>query len=62
MGISIEPFGKTKDGRQVDMHILRNAKGMVLKVLSLGGIIHSLELPDRDGKVANVSCLSLIHI
>ena len=56
MGISTQPFGKTRDGRQVDMHILRNAKGMVLKVLSLGGVIHSLELPDRDGKVANVSC------
>ena len=45
MGISTQSFGKTKAGRQVDLHILRNAKGMVLKVLNLGGIMSDSNFP-----------------
>jgi aldose 1-epimerase len=49
-----EPFGTLSDGTRVDRWSLENG-GTRLKVLSYGGIVQSLELPDRHGKSANVS-------
>lgn len=48
-------FGKTADGTDVDLYTLTNAKGMVLKMTNFGAIVVSLEVPDRDGKLANVN-------
>src|ERR1041384_4133575 len=33
---------------------LRNASGMVVRFVSLGGIITHIEVPDRDGRFANI--------
>ncbi|MEO3766375.1 aldose epimerase family protein [Streptomyces sp. B8F3] len=49
-----EPFGRLADGTRVDRWTLSNG-GTRLKVLSYGGIVQSLELPDRHGRYANVS-------
>ncbi|MGH4028841.1 aldose epimerase family protein [Actinomycetota bacterium Odt1-20B] len=49
-----EPFGRMPDGTRVDRWTLSNG-GTRLKVLSYGGIVQSLELPDRHGRYANVS-------
>ncbi len=49
-----ERFGVLADGTEVQRWILSNG-GTRLKVLSYGGIVQSLELPDRSGKYANVS-------
>ncbi|MEU9383403.1 aldose epimerase family protein [Streptomyces sp. NPDC048279] len=49
-----ELFGKLADGTRVHRWSLENG-GTRLKVLSYGGIIQSLEIPDRHGKYANVS-------
>jgi aldose 1-epimerase len=49
-----KPFGKTKDGTPVDLYILNNAHGMIAKVMTYGGILTELKVPDRDGKSANV--------
>lgn len=49
-----EPFGRLADGTRVDRWTLANG-GTRLKVLSYGGIVQSLELPDRRGRYANVS-------
>ena len=35
-------------------HILRNAAGMTVRFVDLGGIITRIEVPDRDGRFANV--------
>jgi aldose 1-epimerase len=35
-------------------HLLRNAAGMKVRFLSLGGIITHIEVPDREGRFANV--------
>jgi aldose 1-epimerase len=48
-------FGKTADGVEVDLYTLTNAKGVVLKMTNFGAIVVSLEVPDRDGKLANVN-------
>ncbi|MFJ6742374.1 aldose epimerase family protein [Streptomyces sp. NPDC091279] len=46
-------FGVLGDGTKVDLWALENG-GTRLKVLSYGGVVHSLELPDRHGRYANV--------
>ncbi|MGD1217563.1 aldose epimerase family protein [Streptomyces krungchingensis] len=49
-----ELFGKLADGTKVHRWSLENG-GTRLKVLSWGGVVQSLELPDRHGHDANVS-------
>jgi aldose 1-epimerase len=54
--VSVEkmPFGKMPDGTPVDLYVLNNGQGMTVKVISYGGIITELDVPDRDGKPGNV--------
>ncbi|MFD3619201.1 aldose epimerase family protein [Streptomyces sp. NPDC058676] len=47
-------FGKLADGTKVHSWALENG-GTRLKVLSWGGVVQSLEIPDREGRYANVS-------
>ena len=49
------PYGHLPDGREVVEHRLDNGRGLVLKAINLGGIVTSLECPDRDGRSANVA-------
>ncbi|MGW6152761.1 aldose epimerase family protein [Streptomyces sp. NPDC055144] len=49
-----ELFGKLADGTRIYRWSLENG-GTRLKVLSYGGIIQSLEIPDRHGRYVNVS-------
>lgn len=48
-----EPFGTLADGTKVHRWSLENG-GTRLKVLSYGGIVQSLEIPDRHGRHADV--------
>ncbi len=48
------PFGRLADGTRVDRWTLENG-GTRMGVLSYGGIVHSLEVPDRRGRYANIS-------
>ncbi len=47
-------FGKTADGTAVDLYLLTNTKGMKAKIISYGGIITELHVPDRAGKFEDV--------
>ncbi|MEU8847403.1 aldose epimerase family protein [Streptomyces sp. NPDC048564] len=47
-------FGKLADGTKVYSWSLANG-GTRMKVLSYGGVVQSLEIPDRRGRLANVS-------
>ncbi|MET7696576.1 MULTISPECIES: aldose epimerase family protein [unclassified Streptomyces] len=47
-------FGKLADGTKIYSWALENG-GTRLKVLSWGGIVQSLEIPDRHGRYTNVS-------
>ncbi|MET8180415.1 aldose epimerase family protein [Streptomyces sp. NPDC005336] len=49
-----EHFGTLKDGTRVDRWTIENGRTR-LKVLSYGGIVQTLEIPDRHGHRANVS-------
>ncbi|WP_328668875.1 aldose epimerase family protein [Streptomyces sp. NBC_00328] len=49
-----ELFGKLADGTKIHRWSLANG-GTRLKVLSYGGIVQSLEIPDRHGRYRNVS-------
>jgi aldose 1-epimerase len=49
-----EPYGITEDGRPVVAYTLANATGMRVRILTLGGIIARLEVPDRKGTPANI--------
>jgi aldose 1-epimerase len=51
--ISKEYFGQA-NGQAVYRYTLANGKGMRVRILSYGGIIQSLEVPDRFGRSADV--------
>jgi aldose 1-epimerase len=48
------PFGTTKDGHPVDVFTVTNSHGMEMKAMSFGGIIISLRVPDKSGKLDDV--------
>lgn len=49
-----DTFGHTAEGR-VDRYTLTNGKGMRVRILTYGGIIQTIEVPDRRGRTANVA-------
>jgi aldose 1-epimerase len=53
-GIEKSSFGKTEDGAEVDLYTLTNANGMKAKIITYGGIITELWVPDKNGKLADV--------
>jgi len=55
MTIHTTKFGETADGKTVNLYKLDNGRGITVEVLSLGGIMHSVNLPDRNGRTTNVS-------
>jgi len=55
MSASKESFGKTPDGRQVDLYTLTNVNGLRARITNYGAILVSLEVPDRDGKLADIT-------
>jgi len=48
-------FGRTKGGQEVSIYTLQNENGVRAKVITYGAIIYSLEIPDKTGKLANVT-------
>jgi len=53
--IASQPYGTTADGIAVEEYTLTNANGMEVKVITYGGIITSIRVPDRYGNMANVA-------
>ncbi len=52
--ISSVPFGDV-DGQSVDRYTLTNANGMEVTIMTYGGIVQSIRVPDRNGQMANVA-------
>jgi aldose 1-epimerase len=55
MKVEKSSFGQTRDGVAVDLYTCTNAKGSVLKMTNFGAIVVELQMPDRDGKLANIN-------
>ncbi len=47
-------YGTLADGSAVEVYTLQNGHGMTVKILTYGGIINEIDVPDRSGKAANV--------
>jgi len=55
MSVNKESFGKTPDGKQVDLYTLTNSSGIRARITNFGAILVSLEVPDRDGNLADIT-------
>ena len=53
-GVSRAAFGTTGDGKAVEIYTLTNAHGLEMRVISYGGIITSLKVPDRSGHLGDI--------
>ena len=51
--ITQRPFG-TKDGKPVILYTLTNARGAQVKILNYGGVVQSVLVPDRRGRLGDV--------
>jgi len=49
-----ESAGNLADGTAVEAVTLSNAKGVSARIITLGATLQTLEMPDRDGKTADV--------
>ena len=48
-------FGKTREGVEAYLYTLRNKNGMEARITNYGGIVVSLIVPDRNGKLGDVA-------
>ena len=53
-GVKKESFGATPEGVPVDLYTVTNASGTEVRTMTYGGIILSLRVPDRNGKLGDV--------
>jgi len=51
--VSKQPFGKTPDGTAVDVYTLKD-NAIEARIITYGGIVQSLKVPDKTGRVADV--------
>jgi aldose 1-epimerase len=55
MSANRESFGKTPDGKQVDLYTLANINGISARIISFGAILVSLQVPDRSGNLGDIT-------
>lgn len=53
--IEKDVFGTTPDGTRIDRYTLTNGRGMRVRIITYGGIVQSIETPDRHGHTANIA-------
>ncbi len=54
LSVRKQDFGTTADGEAVELYTLTNSNGLKAKIMTYGGIVVSLEVPDMNGKIADV--------
>jgi len=52
--ISKAAFGSV-DGKAVELYTLKNKQGAIAKIMTYGGILQSLQIPDKDCKLVDVT-------
>jgi len=55
MSVQKNPFGQMPDGTEVDLYTLTNANGLKATIMTYGATLTSLEAPDRNGQLANLT-------
>jgi aldose 1-epimerase len=50
-----EAFGTTADGKTVELYTLTNTHGIEVRVMTYGGIIVSVQTPDKSGRLADIT-------
>ena len=53
--VTTKHFGKTKDGVAVNIHTLKNYRGMEVRVMDYGATIVSISVPDQKGHFSDVA-------
>ena len=54
MSITKNFFGALPDGKPIDCYIIENQKGMRAEILTYGGTLNKLYVPDQNGMLADV--------
>jgi aldose 1-epimerase len=49
------PFGKTPEGQKIDEYTPKNSQGMIVKLTNWGATITEIDVPDKNGSMANVT-------
>ncbi|WP_299781880.1 aldose epimerase family protein [uncultured Formosa sp.] len=52
--VTTSVYGSTPNGKQVDLYKLKNVNGMEVDIITFGGIITSLKVPNKAHKFENV--------
>jgi aldose 1-epimerase len=55
MSLEKEILGTTAEGKEIEQFTLTNSHGLRVKVMSLGATLTSVQVPDRNGKLAEVT-------
>ena len=55
MSVTKSLYGKLPDGTEIDQYTLTNAGGLKVKIITYGATITDVEVPDRNGKLENVT-------
>ena len=50
-----ESLGKTPAGEWIEQFVLSNQNGLTVTIINFGATVTSVEVPDRDGKFANIT-------
>jgi aldose 1-epimerase len=53
--VTVAPFGRTSDGKAVEVYTLTNARGMQVRAITYGAIIQAIRVPDRSGHLGDVT-------
>lgn len=53
-GVKKDLFGKTAAGKSVEIYTLKNSQGAEAKIITYGGTVVSLKVPDKNGKFDDI--------
>lgn len=54
MSITKKPFGTAPCGTPVDLYVMTNKNGASVEITNFGGILHAINVPDKNDKIGNV--------
>ncbi len=55
MNVKESIFGKLNTGEKVKLFTLTNKNGIIIKITNYGGIITSIKIPDKQGKIGEIA-------